>query len=102
VQASGRAVYSPILMIKFLANNSEISRFGIIVSNKVSKKATLRNLIKRKIREILRLAQKKIKKGFDVVVIVSPRIVNAQGKIPSYQEIESVLLATLAKGELIV
>jgi len=101
VNKQGKVIYSPILMIKFCANDLAISRFGIIVSNKVSKKATLRNLIKRQLREILRLSLAEIKKGIDLVIIVSPKIINQQGKVINYAEIEKSLKAALQKAKLL-
>ncbi len=58
--------------IKFCRNGLNISRFGIIVNKKVSKKAVIRNRIKRIIREIIRLNIKEIKKGVDVVIVILP------------------------------
>lgn len=52
-------------------NNSE-SHFGFIISTKISKKAVVRNRIKRIISEVIRKNLKKIKKGMDVVFLVKP------------------------------
>lgn len=46
-------------------------RFGIIVSNKIAKKATVRNMIKRAVRELAREKLKKLK-GDYVVVMKKP------------------------------
>ena len=101
VMAKGKAEYSPILMFKFIKNDLKISRVGIIVSNKVSKKASQRNLIKRRIREIIRLNFKNLKPGYDIVIVASPKIINQQGKILAYQEIESTLILGLQKAKLL-
>jgi len=98
---SGRSAYAPFLLLKYLKNKIGITRFGIIVSAKVSKKAVLRNLAKRRIREILRLNKEKIKKGFDIIIVVSPKIVSQSGKILKYQEIEKTLLNLLKKADLL-
>ena len=58
----GISVFDYILGIKILKNNLPDSRFGIIVSNKISKKANERNKIKRQIRECL----KKINPNFSL------------------------------------
>ncbi len=50
------------------------SRFGFIVSKKISKKAVVRNKIKRKMREAIKNNLSGIKKGFDVVIIALPGI----------------------------
>lgn len=63
-----------IFFLKILENDLGVNRFGIVVSRKVSKKATLRNKIKRRIRGILKGELPKIKKGFDVIFLASPGI----------------------------
>ena len=60
--------------LKILENGLGVNRFGVVVSKKVSKKATIRNKIKRQIREILKVELPKIKKGFDVVFLASPGV----------------------------
>ncbi|MDD5031939.1 MAG: ribonuclease P protein component [Patescibacteria group bacterium] len=82
----GRSVFSKILGVKAATNELALSRFGILVSNKISKKAIERNQIKRRIREIIRLQTPGIKPGFDVVIITLPLIL---GK--NYQEIEAAI-----------
>lgn len=101
VLKKGKSVYSSVLLIKFIKNNLNYSRFGLIVSNKVSKKASQRNLIKRRIREIIRLSINKIKKGFDLVIIVSPKIINEKGKPLDYTETEKILIKALIKGKVL-
>lgn len=61
----GKGIKEGFLFFKWAFNNLDISRFGFIVSQKVSKKATLRNKIKRRLREITRMRLPKIKKGID-------------------------------------
>lgn len=97
VMASKNSAYSPVLMMKVIKNDLKFSRFGIIVSNKVSKKATKRNSVKRKIREIIRLNLSKFKKGYDVVIIVSPKIIDEDEKILKYDEIEKYIINVIKK-----
>lgn len=63
-----------LFFLKIFKNNFGINRFGIIVSQKVSKNATIRNKIKRQISEIIRLEMPKIKKGFDIILLTKPRV----------------------------
>jgi ribonuclease P protein component len=79
----GHSSFNKMVGIKAVENGKGYSRFGILVGVKVSKKAILRNKIKRQIREIIKLDIKNIKSGFDYVIICLPAIV---GK--SYEEIE--------------
>lgn len=79
----GRSSYNKILGIKAIASQQANSRFGIIISAKISKKAVERNKIKRQIREIIRARSDKIKSGYDIVIISLPDILSK-----NYQEIE--------------
>ncbi len=45
------------------------SRFGIVAGLKVSKRANQRNLLKRRLREIVRKHLKEISPGFDVMIM---------------------------------
>jgi len=68
----GKLIKDDFLLLRFVANNRKESRIGIMVSQKVSKKAVLRNKIKRRIRAIIFNNLLKIKKGFDILIIVLP------------------------------
>jgi len=72
----GRSFYGPFLGFKTISNNLDISRFGILVGTKVSKKAVVRNKIKRQIRGILSQKMANIKPGNDLVIITFPKIIN--------------------------
>lgn len=71
---AGRSGYDKISGVKAAANKMGINRFGILVSGKISKKAVLRNKIKRRIRDVIRSQMPKIKAGYDIVVISLPGI----------------------------
>lgn len=79
-----------LIRLKAVKNDLLISRFGFIISNKLSKKAVVRNKVKRKLEEITRLNLDKVKTGFDIIVMVSPLI-----KEKDYQEIEKSLTSLL-------
>jgi len=88
----GKGFKQKTLFLKTVENNLPQSRFGIIVSKKTAKKATDRNKIKRQIREILRKKLNKIKKGYDLVLVVWPFL-----KEKSYQEKLSIIEESLQK-----
>jgi len=44
-------------------------RFGVTVSRKVDKRAVIRNKIRRRVKEVFRLNQHKIKGPIDIVII---------------------------------
>ncbi len=92
----GKFFAEDFINLKVASNNLDISRFGFIVGLKVSKKAVRRNRVKRRIREIIRLRLDKIKKGFDVVIMTKPEIVDK-----NYKEIERVMNNILMKSKLI-
>ena len=95
INSKGKSFFSPDLKIKFLANTLNNSRFAVVVSVKASKKAVVRNRIKRQIREIIRLSHEKIKPGFDVVVSVKSTAIDK-----SYQELDFQLSGLFKKANL--
>ncbi|MFA5886876.1 MAG: ribonuclease P protein component [Patescibacteria group bacterium] len=72
----GQSFYDKLIGVKSVDNNLGVNRFGILVSTKVSKKATVRNLIKRRIRSIIKEELEKMKTGKDLVIIVLPPILD--------------------------
>lgn len=70
----GKGFSQNFLFLKFIKNNLKVTRFGFVVSKKVSKKAVIRNRIKRRLREIVRKKIAEIEKGRDIIIIVIPDI----------------------------
>jgi ribonuclease P protein component len=68
----GKSSFDSILGVKTLASENNFSRFVIVASTKVSKKAVIRNQIKRRLHEIVRLNLTKIKPGFDFFILALP------------------------------
>lgn len=56
------------LSIRSFSNQKDLTRFGLVVPNKILSKAVKRNLIKRRLREVLREYLDKVKPGFDVII----------------------------------
>jgi ribonuclease P protein component len=96
VARNGRGVFGKGLGIKWLKNNLLVSRFGIVVSLKVSKKAVIRNKIKRRLRAIVWQEIKKIKSGYDIIILTKPEI-----KEEDYWQIKNKLEILLEKSLLI-
>jgi ribonuclease P protein component len=69
VLKKGKAFKQDFLVLKVLKSKLKQTRFGFIVSQKVSKKAVLRNKVKRRFRAITRGKEKELKKGLDIVII---------------------------------
>jgi len=96
VLREGRGFKEDFLIFKFIKNNLNQSRFGFIISLKVSKKATLRNKIKRQLREIVRKKLQKIKEGIDVLLITQPGFENRD-----FFEIEEILNKIFLKAKIL-
>ena len=71
---NGKSIFNKIIGMKIVFNELDNSRFGIIVSNKISKKAVKRNKIKRQIRSILRKKLEILNKNIDCTVIALPKL----------------------------
>nr|WP_263858253.1 ribonuclease P protein component [Waterburya agarophytonicola] len=81
----GIRCYSPNLtLIALNAKQNEIcasptaSMFGISISKKVSKKAVVRNRIKRQIKGIIRSQGKAIAPGWKIVIVVKPKAIECK------------------------
>lgn len=72
----GQSFYGKILGLKAVNNDLLVTRLGILISTKVSKKAVIRNSFKRQIREVVRAELPKLKDGKDLVIIVFPEILD--------------------------
>ena len=66
---NGKGFKNGFLAMRVINNNLPESRFGFVISKKVSQKAVVRNKIKRRISEAIRLDLERIKKGVDIVFI---------------------------------
>lgn len=83
------------MVLAFLRNELDYSRFGFVVSKRLGK-AVQRNRIKRRMREATRLCASQIKPGFDLVFIARQPINQA-----SYSEIERFLEQLLKGADLL-
>lgn len=68
----GRKIYSKSLGLRYKENQMEGSRFAFLVSNKISKKAVDRNLLKRRLRSAVERMVPKIQISYDVIVLTMP------------------------------
>jgi len=94
----GKFYPEKFLAIKILSNGSDVPRFGFIVSKKVSKKATVRNKVKRRLRESVRLKIKSglIKDGFDAIVLTRP-----ETAAKNFAEIDEAMNKLLKKARVL-
>jgi ribonuclease P protein component len=89
---SSKSAAVSFLSVRFLANELPYSRIGFVVSKKISKKAVIRNKVKRRLREISRNIIKDFEKGFDIVVFTKPEIANCD-----FNQIKNALELLLKK-----
>jgi len=75
----GRGFKEDFLFLEFAKNNLETTRFGFVVGRKVSKKATTRNRVKRKLRELTAGVLGSIEKGFDLAIVAEKGAEKAGG-----------------------
>jgi ribonuclease P protein component len=86
---SGKGKKEGFFVLKFIKNNLPESRFAFVVSLKVSKKAVVRNKIRRTLSEIIRQNMDGIKKGYDFIFVVQPGIAQ------NWEEIKKTVLKCL-------
>ena len=92
----GISAYTGNIGVKAAQNNLKNTRFTIVVSLKVSKKAVLRNKLKRQIREIIRLKiLPEIKQGYDCVIITKKELIG----VP-FEELENLVIKIFKKAKL--
>lgn len=69
----GRLISGEFIWLKYRKNSSDRGRAGFVVSLKISKKATERNKIKRRLRSAFRRFQEQVS-GYDIIVGAKPEI----------------------------
>lgn len=88
----GQASYNKIIGIKAIKTDNLKSRLAVIVGLKVSKKAVIRNKIKRRIREILRPIIINLPTSYDLIAIALKGIEKAE-----FKEIKEAINKNLAQ-----
>ncbi len=77
-------------------NESSETRFGFIVSKKISNKAVVRNKLRRIFREIVRERIENVSKGYDVIFLVKKRALDSKS-----EEISKEVEMAFKKGRLL-
>ena len=78
VRREGRSWGSPLLTLNAAPNRRRMSRCGFVVGKRVGK-AVDRNRIRRRVREVVRLAYDRIAPGWDLVFIArSPALMTVE------------------------
>ncbi|MFC1663537.1 ribonuclease P protein component [Patescibacteria group bacterium] len=94
--SKGKGFKEDFLFLKTAKNNLKTNRFGFVVSQKVSKKAVVRNKIKRRLRELIKLKLPQIKSGIDVLLVVNPGL-----ETKDFWEVEEIINRLFKKAGII-
>lgn len=90
--AKGKGVFGVTCGIKYRHNNLPVSRFAVVVGTKVSKKAVVRNRLRRQIRAMLRQELEHFRPGYDLMIIIRSSAVHQKR-----EAIQADLLKSLKK-----
>ncbi len=93
--ARGKSTATPYLVLYCRPNRRAENRLGYTVSTKLGH-AVVRNRVRRRLREIVRLSEPVLKQGFDIVIVARSRCVGAP-----YRKIEASFLEACGKLGLI-
>ena len=83
LRQNGKFLTTPYFSFSFIKRETDTpSRFGFVVSKKISKSAVVRNKVKRTLREIVRKNINSVKGSWDAAFLVKSKILNEEtGKI---------------------
>jgi ribonuclease P protein component len=93
---NSKSFKNSLIIFRIKENNLGQNRFGFVVSQKVSKNATKRNKVKRRLSELIASELEKIKPNIDLVLIALPGIEKKE-----FSEIKEIVNASLVKAKLI-
>lgn len=96
IRQRGRSAASDLLVLSALANDLPYSRFGFAVSSRIGN-AVVRNRIKRRLREIMRLRMATIRPGCDIILIARKPIRSAE-----YHQLETACARLLRRAQLLL
>lgn len=77
VFSKGRSINGNLFKLRVLKNNLNYSRFAVVVSTKVSKRAVVRNRIRRRVWSVIAKIVYTLPSGLDVVFMAIPTASNA-------------------------
>ena len=93
--AKGKSAVTPFLVLYCRKNGTDHIRAGYTVSTKLGH-AVVRNRVRRRLREIVRLNTPALKPGYDLVVVARGRAVGAE-----YRRLDSAFLTACQKLDLL-
>jgi len=91
LHAKGKSAATPYLVLYCRKNRLEYNRAGYTVSVKLGH-AVVRNRVRRRLREIVRLNREAVRPGYDLVLVARSRAVDAE-----YRKLEQAYLTACQK-----
>lgn len=92
----GQIYFSPFFNIKILKNNQQNSRFCVIVSTNISKKAVIRNKLKRQLKAIIYKKIPQLQGNYDCVIFTKVSAV-----VIDFIELDKTLTFLFKKAKII-
>jgi ribonuclease P protein component len=92
LQQAGTARSHPLLVVRVLRTDLEVTRFGLATSRKLGG-AVVRNRLRRRLREALRALAPSFQPGWDVLIIARPALVTA-----THDELTGTVARLLRRG----
>jgi len=93
---NSKSLKNNLFIFKIAKNDLGLNRFGFVVSQKISKRAVVRNKVRRRLSEAVKVEMANIKSGTDLVIIALSGIEKKE-----FVEIKESLNNALAKSGLI-
>ncbi len=93
--AKGKSAVNPYMVVYCRRNRTGENRLGYTVSVKLGH-AVLRNRMRRRLRELVRLNSPRMKSGWDIVIVARSRCAEAP-----WQKLQAAFLASCEKLELL-
>ena len=93
--AKGKSAVNPYMVVDCRRNRTGENRLGYTVSVKLGH-AVLRNRMRRRLRELVRLNSPRMKSGWDIVIVARSRCAEAP-----WQKLQAAFLSSCEKLELL-
>lgn len=84
-------ISTPFFSLKIAKNDQSLNRFAFIVSKKIDKRATLRNLLKRKLRSCIEEIFDNMEKGYDFIFYPKSLLIKAKRE-EALKELKKILI----------